>query len=153
MSRHFVVGSNGGAQVIKLRAKKGKQMSFGDRLKQARYVAGMNQPELAEACGWVTDNGPAQSRIANYEANSREPTLGDIILMAQALGLPPEELAFGSIGLSQDEAELIQAWRLSSTDSKEAFRAIVKVSKRPRRAKRPNLKEVSPGAKKDHDTK
>jgi transcriptional regulator with XRE-family HTH domain len=121
-------------------------MTFGKRLKSARETAGYSQAEFGEACGWAS----AQPRVANYEADSREPTLADIIKMAKVAGIPPEELAFGAIGLTQDEAELVQAWRLSDGDGKEAFRAIVKVSRRPRRHKRTNLKDVSARPPKDH---
>ena len=122
-------------------------MSFGKRLKVARESAGYNQTEFAQACGWAS----AQSRVANYEADNREPTLADIIKMAKIAGVPPEELAFAAIGLTQDEAELIQAWRLSDADGRDAIRALVKVSKRPRRSKRTNLKDVSAKPPKDRN--
>lgn len=103
-------------------------MAFKDRLKLARENAGYIQGDLAKLCGW--DSG--QSRIANYESGDREPTLNDIEKLARALGLPPEELAFASVGLSEDELNLVQAWRLADADAKNVFRQLMKISGRPK---------------------
>jgi len=47
----------------------------------------MSQAQLAEACGWKS-----QSRVGNYEAGSREPTLADIAVMAKAIGVDQSEI-------------------------------------------------------------
>ncbi len=60
------------------------------RIKRARQNAGMSQAQLAEACGWKS-----QSRVGNYEAGSREPTLADIDAMAKALRIDKSELLIG----------------------------------------------------------
>ena len=47
----------------------------------------MSQAQLADACGWKS-----QSRVGNYEAGTREPTLADIASIASALGVDQSEL-------------------------------------------------------------
>lgn len=61
--------------------------SIGKRIKRLRKIAQMSQAQLAEACGWKS-----QSRIGNYEADSREPSFADIEAMASALGVDKSEL-------------------------------------------------------------
>ena len=53
--------------------------SFGKRLKQARFAAGLTQLELGEKCGYNGD------WIAQYEAGTRKPGLDNIILIIKAL--------------------------------------------------------------------
>ncbi|MCF7557777.1 XRE family transcriptional regulator [Pseudomonas petrae] len=65
--------------------------SLAKRLKRLRIAAGMSQSKLAQACGWSS-----QSRIGNYEAGSREPTLGDIEIIAKALGLSYADVLIGT---------------------------------------------------------
>lgn len=55
-----------------------------------RNAAGKSQAALAKLCGWSS-----QSRVGNYESGTREPTLGDIELMAKALGVPYGVLLIG----------------------------------------------------------
>lgn len=54
--------------------------TLGKRIAHYRKALKLTQQELADACGWA-----AQSRIANYEKDLREPTLGDIQKMASSL--------------------------------------------------------------------
>jgi len=71
--------------------------SFGARLRAARERAAaragraLPQRELAGRCGWST-----QSRVANYENGSRQPSLEDIAVLADVLEVNPEWLAFGT---------------------------------------------------------
>lgn len=75
--------------------------TIGKRIKRLRTLAKMSQAQLAEACGWKS-----QSRIGNYEADSREPSLADIAAMAQALGVNESELLLDQIsGETANEAE------------------------------------------------
>lgn len=64
--------------------------SLGQRLQRLRNAAGKSQAALAKLCGWSS-----QSRVGNYESGTREPTLGDIELMAKALGIPYGVLLIG----------------------------------------------------------
>ncbi|MEE4341444.1 LexA family transcriptional regulator [Pseudomonas alliivorans] len=64
--------------------------SLGQRLQRLRIAAGKSQAALAKLCGWSS-----QSRVGNYESGTREPTLGDIELMAKALGVPYGVLLIG----------------------------------------------------------
>lgn len=64
--------------------------SLGQRLQRLRNAAGKSQAALAKLCGWSS-----QSRVGNYESGTREPTLGDIELMAKALGVPYGVLLIG----------------------------------------------------------
>ncbi|AIR90752.1 XRE family transcriptional regulator [Pseudomonas cremoricolorata] len=61
--------------------------SLSQRIKRLRNACGLSQAQLAEACGWKS-----QSRVGNYEAGTREPTLADISAMAAALGVDPSQL-------------------------------------------------------------
>lgn len=61
--------------------------SLSQRIKRLRKAAGMSQAQLAEACGWKS-----QSRVGNYEAGTREPTLADIASIAAALAVDQSEL-------------------------------------------------------------
>lgn len=64
---------------------------IGDRIKEARRRAGLNQPALAKACGWAS-----QGRVSNYERNLREPKTSDVRLIAKALGVSEAWLWTGS---------------------------------------------------------
>ena len=61
--------------------------SLSQRIKRLRKATGMSQAQLADACGWKS-----QSRVGNYEAGTREPTLADIASIASALGVDQSEL-------------------------------------------------------------
>lgn len=65
--------------------------SLSQRIKRLRKASGMSQAQLAEACGWKS-----QSRVGNYEAGTREPTLADIASIASALGVDQSELLLNS---------------------------------------------------------
>ncbi|MBM1145618.1 helix-turn-helix domain-containing protein [Alcanivorax sp. ZXX171] len=53
-----------------------------DKIRQLRKQRGLSQAALAAACGW-----DSASRIGNYEAGSREPSLSDLETLASALGV------------------------------------------------------------------
>lgn len=67
--------------------KIGAMKTLGSRIAHYRTVAGMSQAALAKACGWAS-----QSRVGNYEKNTREPSLDDIAVMAKALGVAQDLL-------------------------------------------------------------
>lgn len=69
--------------------------TFGQRLRRLREARDLTQGELMAACGWKGSN----SRITNYEQGLNEPKLSDIKLMADALEVTPEHLAYGDVGL------------------------------------------------------
>lgn len=69
--------------VIKIRGMK----TLGERIAHYRKAKGLSQAKLAKACGWAS-----QSRVGNYELNTREPSLGDLELMAAALGVTVGDL-------------------------------------------------------------
>lgn len=71
--------------------------SLSQRIKRLRKATGMSQAQLADACGWKS-----QSRVGNYEAGTREPTLADIASIASALGVDQSELLLNA---STAEAE------------------------------------------------
>ena len=72
-------------------------MSFKKILKEERDKLGWSQAKLAKACGW---KGP--SRISNYEAGIREPSLDDIRVLAKALNVIPQELIKGELGIPEN---------------------------------------------------
>lgn len=61
--------------------------TIGKRIKRLRTAAKMSQAQLADACGWKS-----QSRVGNYEADSREPSFADIEAIAKALRIDKSEL-------------------------------------------------------------
>ena len=73
--------------VIRIRAMK----TLGSRIAHYRKKAGMSQASLAKACGWAS-----QSRVGNYEMDTREPSLDDVALMAAALRISKDRLLLGA---------------------------------------------------------
>lgn len=65
-----------------------KNDTLGARIARLRKQAGLNQRNLAEACGWAS-----QSRVGNYEKNTRLPSIDDLKLIAAALNVTLAELA------------------------------------------------------------
>ncbi|MGQ0285826.1 helix-turn-helix domain-containing protein [Pasteurellaceae bacterium 22721_9_1] len=72
--------------------------TLGQRIKEFRNKMGVNQKEFAELCGRIDKRTKTwgQSRIANYETSAREPSLEDIEVIAQVLGIDAAELAFSN---------------------------------------------------------
>lgn len=62
---------------------------FRDRLIAARKMAGLSQPGLAEAVGVSADT------LRRWEWGKGEPRLGEVVRLAEALGVSVEELATG----------------------------------------------------------
>lgn len=61
--------------------------TLGSRIAHYRKEAGLTQGQLAKRCGWAS-----QSRVGNYENDSREPTLGDLKNIADKLDIPLMQL-------------------------------------------------------------
>jgi transcriptional regulator with XRE-family HTH domain len=83
--------------------------SLPQRIKRYRKAIGLSQADLADACGWKS-----QSRVGNYEAGTREPTLADIAVIAKALGISESDLL---IGLPERETSAIDAPSPSAVDA------------------------------------
>ena len=132
MSSHFAIIRVGAVRAIKSRGRQWQNMNFGNRLRLARKSVGISQAHLAQMCGW----GEAQTRIANYESGAREPTLSDIQLLAKHTGVPPEELAFGTTGLTGEQLELVQAWQLGNEDARVMLRSAARLAIAQRQFKR-----------------
>ena len=64
--------------------------TLGKRIARHRKAAGLSQAALAVACGWKS-----QSRIGNYESDSREPSLSDLENIARAVGVSVAQLTYG----------------------------------------------------------
>lgn len=75
--------------------KNGRMPSFGARIRALRKNAGLSQEALAHACGYA-----GQSRIANYEKDTRTPSIAEIETLARALGVTPSDL----VGTSDQHA-------------------------------------------------
>jgi len=105
-------------------------VSFGVRLRSARDQAGLSQNALAKECGWLGDGG--QVRVHQYEAEKTQPSLGDIERLAEAVGLPPGELAFGTSDFRPEELALVQAWRTGTPEIRTLLANVVKMWRRPR---------------------
>lgn len=83
--------------------------SLAQRIKRYRKAIGLSQADLADACGWKS-----QSRVGNYEAGTREPTLADIAVMAEALGIKEADLL---IGMPARDEVVAEAPSASSVDA------------------------------------
>lgn len=66
--------------------REGGALQVGALIARARRYAGVTQSELAAAVGC------AQSHISNWEAGKREPGVGDLLAIADALAVPLEAL-------------------------------------------------------------
>lgn len=83
--------------------------TLGERLAWARKKKGLNQTEVAEACGWK-----GHTRVSNYELGSEPENLDAIERLAAAVDVTPAWLAFGMEGgvqLSAEERRLLTAFR------------------------------------------
>ncbi|EKZ6360731.1 TPA: S24 family peptidase [Klebsiella aerogenes] len=65
--------------------------TVGQRIKRLRERLKLSQAELAEKCGWGY-----QSRIGNYERDTRSISVEDAVVLASALNVSPGELLFGT---------------------------------------------------------
>jgi transcriptional regulator with XRE-family HTH domain len=59
--------------------------TFGARLREMREKAGLTQKELAEK------TGIGQASISSWEQGLREPLIGNVPILAEALGVEPSE--------------------------------------------------------------
>lgn len=67
-------------------------MKIGQKIRELRTRKKLTQTELGDLCGWED----AQTRISNYERNRREPTLADMQVIAQNLGVTVLEIIAGA---------------------------------------------------------
>jgi phage repressor protein C with HTH and peptisase S24 domain len=83
--------------------------TLGSRIAHYRTAAKMSQAALAKACGWAS-----QSRVGNYERDTREPSLDDISQIAKVLGVDQGKLLMAATTRPiESNAELIgtmSAW-------------------------------------------
>ncbi len=91
--------------------------SLANRIKRLRKAAGLSQAQLADACGWKS-----QSRVGNYEAGTREPTLADIATIASALSVKESDLL---IGLQTNLTGLVDAAMASSPSAADVVRQML----------------------------
>lgn len=108
-------------------------MNVGSAIRTARERAGLKQPAIAKLCGWES-----QSRISMYENNKREPTLQDlerianacrvtlIELVELATGREPDSANDGLGQLSQEETDLVLAWRAWSEERRNVIRLVMR---------------------------
>lgn len=86
------------------------RMSVGSEIRRARRAAGISQRELAERFGW------SQNRISNYELDEREPTLNDLIRIADALGCAVESLIKDHKTPEQRQADMVRQEFLNTSE-------------------------------------
>ncbi len=82
----------------------------------------MSQAQLAEACGWAS-----QSRIGNYERDTREPSVDDVMAMAGVLKISPAVL----LGFDSDYTSLTA---VHGRDIRPEFDSNVEVALQPTRS-------------------
>lgn len=105
---------NVGAAVFSLKYH-GRMKTLGQRIRAHREAAKLTQAGLAHRCGW--DSG-GQARIGNYEKDRREPSISDLIKIAEALGVSAAQLileagygiAGGSLQYQSDDFVIIDQY-------------------------------------------
>lgn len=76
-----------------------RMKTLGSRIAHYRTQKGLSQKALATACGWRS-----QSRVGNYEMDTREPSLDDLATIAKVLDVAVSDLVIGAAA-SQHPAE------------------------------------------------
>lgn len=101
-------------------------MTLGERIRTARIAAGItSQLKLAEACGW-----DSASRIGNYEQDTREPSLSDLRLIADAVKASGYGYAWLVVGPEEISAtSTSQVVRLDAAKLAESIEALRRVAK------------------------
>lgn len=65
-------------------------MTFGERIKLARKVAGISQEELAKKIG------TRQSQVTRWETNKATPRIETLAKIAEVTGVPLSEIWYGN---------------------------------------------------------
>ena len=98
-------------------------MAFKDELRYLRKQENMTQADLALALGI------AKSTISMYECGNREPDFETLELIADYFNVDMNRLtgtaSSPSFSLSADEIELVRNYRVASTDTRNAVRAVL----------------------------
>ncbi|MGW6395396.1 helix-turn-helix transcriptional regulator [Streptomyces sp. NPDC055103] len=63
-----------------------RRTALGDRLRELRTAAGLSQDQLADRIGME------RRSVQRYERGERDPRFTELLLIADALGIPVEEL-------------------------------------------------------------
>ncbi|BAU74929.1 helix-turn-helix domain-containing protein [Metapseudomonas furukawaii] len=72
--------------------------TLGTRIAHYRKLKGLSQQALANECGWES-----QSRIGNYERDTREPSFDDLRRIAKALGVSLNDLLTPAMQIAESE--------------------------------------------------
>ncbi|WP_044875368.1 helix-turn-helix transcriptional regulator [Pseudomonas sp. LFM046] len=72
--------------------------TLGSRIAHYRKVKGLSQQALANECGWES-----QSRIGNYERDTREPSFDDLRRIAKALRVTLNDLLNPAMLIAESE--------------------------------------------------
>lgn len=102
-----------------------KKQGFGARIREAREAAGYSQKALMEKLGWPNDSN---SRLSGYENEAREPTLSDFERIAKLCHADPAYLAFGSLRLEPELAQICQNFPAASDEIKDSIRAGLRIT-------------------------
>ncbi len=73
--------------------------TLGSRIAHYRKLKGLSQQALAHECGWES-----QSRIGNYERDSREPSFDDLRRIAKVLEVTLNDLLNPVLQIAESEA-------------------------------------------------
>lgn len=82
------------------------------RIREARDSLGLQQSDLAKLVGINANN------ISRWETEERHIRAWQLIMLAEAMGLPPARLIDGGDGLSQEERDLIDFLRAHPQDAR-----------------------------------
>lgn len=96
------------------------------RLREGREQLGLKQNEVAERLGINANN------ISRWETENRQVRAWQLVMLAEAMGVPPAFLIEGGDGLTPEERELIKFLRDYPQDAKilmTTFRAMADARK------------------------
>ena len=91
-------------------------MDIGDRIKEVRKYRGLTQQELAEKAG------VKKAIVSLYESNQRKPSFEVLEAIADILNIDIGYL-FGETGLSIEERDLLNHFRMSTDAGRAAISA------------------------------
>lgn len=91
------------------------ESTLGETIRSARKRLGISQAEVG---GWIAKT---QQAIDLYEKNERQPSLIDLAIIAERLGLPDEVRFF----IKADRTVRHERARAGATDPEEAYRYIL----------------------------
>lgn len=90
--------------------------TLGSRIAHYRRLKGLSQQALANECGWES-----QSRIGNYERDTREPSFEDLRRIAKALKVSLNDLLNSAMQIAESKDDRYGAEQTLSPRSRQVL--------------------------------